>query len=468
MMKKFLFLAAAMAMMASMPSMAQDIKLKGVGHYNRYDDGDQMPSKYVGWNYDLGKAIFVVDQGIYAMTWNGSTLSTPVKEPAVNISDFYSGGQYTDNDKAVWAANFNLMYGNSGAVYVDGQIVTVMSRDEQSTTDEELFAIRKWDAVTGDLLNGPEEYAHASRNLESAGMSYNPVDGKVYGLFYLTGQELSEEFTSDPDFFVDEDGESSSTDAGYCLCSVDLQTMQITPITPGLYYRNFVAFAINSEGRAFAITSGGTSGYEGADGKIYNMDNELSGAELCEFNLSTGLMFTVSVPAVDEETGETYYEQKNPYPGLGYCSQYSRQSACFAKSNPNILYWNGFYNSGKGVNDWGSWSSLPDKEWRTNGKFDTCLYQIDITSGVCTRLAKIPNRWRFSCMWVDGDDCSDGAGINVVSAIENLTTAIDNGEVQVFNAAGQSVYSGNAAGMNLTKGLYIVKQGTKAQKVLVK
>ncbi|MBR5652495.1 MAG: hypothetical protein IKX22_00205 [Prevotella sp.] len=405
-MKRKLYFLTVMALMVALPSMAQ-IKIKGIGHWNRYDNGDQMESEYVGWNSALGKAIFIVEQGIYAMTWDGTTLSTPVKEPPVNKSDFYSNGQFTDNDKALWANNFNLMVGNSGAAYVHGQLVTVYSRDEQSTVDEVLFAVRKWDANTGDLLSNPDDYMAMSSNIESAGMCYNPKDGLVYGLFYLTNQDLGEEITSDPDFFVDQDGDATSTDAGYCLCTVDINTMQITPITPGLYYRNFVAFAINSEGRAFAITSGGTGGYEGADGKMYNIDNELTGAELCEFDLTTGIMKTVPTPAVDPETGESYVEQVNPYPALGYCSQYSRQSACFAKSNPNILYWNGFYNSGKGVNEYGSWTSLPDREWRTNGKYDTCLYTIDITTGECTRVAMIPNRWRFSCMWIDGDDCSD-------------------------------------------------------------
>lgn len=405
-MKKKVYFLTVMALMVALPSMAQ-IKIKGIGHWNRYDNGDQMESEYVGWNSALGKAIFIVEQGIYAMTWDGTTLSTPVKEPPVNKSDFYSNGQFTDNDKALWANNFNLMVGNSGAAYVHGQLVTVYSRDEQSTVDEVLFAVRKWDANTGDLLSNPDDYMAMSSNIESAGMCYNPKDGLVYGLFYLTNQDLGEEITSDPDFFVDQDGDATSTDAGYCLCTVDINTMQITPITPGLYYRNFVAFAINSEGRAFAITSGGTGGYEGADGKMYNIDNELTGAELCEFDLTTGIMKTVPTPAVDPETGESYVEQVNPYPALGYCSQYSRQSACFAKSNPNILYWNGFYNSGKGVNEYGSWTSLPDREWRTNGKYDTCLYTIDITTGECTRVAMIPNRWRFSCMWIDGDDCSD-------------------------------------------------------------
>ena len=213
------------------------VALMGIGHSNRYDDGDQMKSKYVGYNSSLQKSIFVVDQSIYSMNWDGSALSSPVKKPAVNISDFYSNGQFTDNNKALWANNFNMMYGNSGAVNANGTIYTIMSRDADSAGDDERFAVRSWDATTGDLLtNG---YYPASANLESAGMAVNPVDGKVYGLFYLTNQDLPSSITDDPDFFEDSEGDATSTDAGYCICSIDLATMTVTPITPGLYYYNF-------------------------------------------------------------------------------------------------------------------------------------------------------------------------------------------------------------------------------------
>ena len=124
-----------MAAAFCLPVNAQELKLNGIGHLNRHDDAEQMTTEYVGWNAELQKPIFIVEQGIYTMTWDGQSLTEPKKEPAVNKADFYSGGKYTDNAKAEWANNFNMMYGNSGAVYVDGQLVTVMSRDEQSTPD---------------------------------------------------------------------------------------------------------------------------------------------------------------------------------------------------------------------------------------------------------------------------------------------------------------------------------------------
>ena len=394
----------SLLMMAAVTVSAQ-VTLKGIGHNNRYEDGEQMKTQYLGWNSELQKAIFIVDNGIYGMTWNGTTLTTPAKDPAVVASEIKG-----NNEKEIWANNFNMMYGNSGAAYVNGKLVTVFSRDESSTVDEELFRVCKWDANTGDLLS--TEIRPKSDHLESAGMSYNPIDGKVYGLFYMTGQQLPTEITDDPDYFEDQDADMTDGDAGYCLCTINLSTMKVTPITKGLYYYNFITFAINSEGRAFALTSGGSSAPEGEDGKQRDINNNLIGAQLWEFDLTTGLIKTTPVQKTDPETGEIYTDYEPLVGATGYSSQYRRQAACFAKSDPNKMYWVGYYNSGKGINEWGSWGTLPDSEWRTNGKYDTALYEVDITTGEANRLTKVDNRWIFSALWVDGDDCSDDSTVD--------------------------------------------------------
>jgi hypothetical protein len=123
-------------------------------------------------------------------------------------------------------------------------------------------------------------------------------------------------------------------------------------------------------------------------------------------------MKTRAVEKVDLE-GQTYTDQEPLVPATGYCSQYKRQAACFAKSNPGKMYWVGYYNSGKGINEWGSWAALSDKEWRTNGKYDTALYEIDVNTGETTQVTKVNNRWIFSALWIEDDDASDGAGIDV-------------------------------------------------------
>ena len=454
--KNYSAMAFALTAMLCLPMQAQELTLKGIGHNNRYDDGDQMKSTYVGWNSELGKAIFIVDNGIYAMTYDGLTLSKPVKDPAVVASEVKAS-----NEKQLWANNFNLMYGNSGGAYVDGRLVTVMSRDEQSTEDDYLFATRLWDATTGNLLK--DEIRPKSDLLESAGMSFNPIDGKVYGLFYLTGRDLPSEVTSDPDYFEDADDDMTDGDAGYAICTIDLTTMTVTPVTPGLYYYNFITFAINSEGRAFALTSGGSSGYMDTDGKLRNIDNELAGAQLCEFDLATGLLVRNAVTRIDED-GEPYTDYEFPTQGTGYSSQYKRQAACFAKSNPNKMYWVGYVNSGKGVNSYGSWTTLDNREWRTNGLFDTALYEVDINTGEATMLSKVPNRWTFSALWVEGDDPSDGSdywnngpsaigGINAAAAAEGTCWSLD----------GQ--YLGTQAP---AKGIYVTRHNGKNRKVVVK
>ena len=383
--KKFTLVALAMLALC-LTANADPIKIKGVYNNNRYDDhADHWYSTYVGWNSTLGKAIFVVENGIYAMEVEGNSVTTPVKEPDVVISDFYSNGQFTNDAMALWANNFNLMYGNSGAVKAGDRIVTVTSRSGDEVEDSERFAVRKWNAETGDLLNSPSEYHAKSEWLESAGMCVNPKDGKVYGMFYLTDVQLPDEIINDPDFFGD------SIDSGYAICTIDLDNMVVTPITSGLYYDNFVTFSINSDGRAFAMTAGSTAGYEGEDGKFYDINGNLTGAHVMEFDLASGLMI-------------------NDLGATGYCSQAKRQSACFSMKDPNKMYWNGFVNSGMGYNNYGNWAPLPDNNWLNNGKYDTALYEVDITTGETTRIAKIDNRFTFSAMWVVEDD--EPAGVD--------------------------------------------------------
>ena len=418
-MKKFTFLVLALAALCSLSANAQ-LKIKGVYQQGRDNDGE-LGGEYLGWNTNLGKGISIVPQGIYLMEWDGTALTAPEKDPAVNADDFFQrtgmwSGVFTDDDKALWASNFNMMSGNSGAGIKDGIITTVHSRTGEDVETSERFAVRQWNAETGDLIANSNKYYAEDMCLESAGMAVNPLDGKMYGLFYLTAQQLPEEITSDPDFFTDEEGDATDTDAGYCICSIDLETMKITPITKGLYYGNFVTFAINAEGRAFALSSGGTLAATGTEGtediKRTDIDGKLAGAHLFEFDLQSGLMI-------------------NDYPngGTGYCSQAKRQSACFSKNDPNKMYWVGYVNSGKGYTETGALGNLPDKEWKTNGKYDTALYEVDITTGEATRLAVIPNRYTFSCMWVleneepglRGDVTGDGkVDVEDVNAVINI------------------------------------------------
>ncbi len=410
--------------------MAQNITFHGVYQTSRDDDyPNGVYSEYVGWNYTLQKAIFIVQQGLYKMEWNGSTLTMPEKDPAVNKADFYSNGQFTDDAKALWAANFNMMYANSGAIIADGILTTVMSRTDMQnpdgtwvTNDTTRFAVRKWDAQTGDLISS--EIRPAWDCLESAGMAVNPKDGKVYGLFHITNKYLPDSILNDPDFFAEESADS--TDSGYAICTIDLDKMEISQITPGLYYENFVTFAINSEGRAFALTSGGGTAAEPAeDGKLYDINGQLSGSHLYEFDLQSGLMIA------DQRAG------------TGYSSQIRRQAACFSKDDPNKMYWMGYYNSGMGFDDWGNWNPLSDLNWKANRKYDTSFYEVDITTGEGTRLANVADRYLFAYMWVEGEEDMPTAGLRGDVNMNNEVTIAD------VTALIDYLLSGDATGISL-------------------
>lgn len=444
---KFKLSVLAIVAMMCVPVMGQ-VTIKGIVNNNRYDDGDQLEnkSKYVGYlpaSLDpagVGKAIFASKNGMYEMEVN-TTKIEPVQYPNIPVSEYYSGGTFTDPEKALLVNDFNNMMGNSGALYANGELWTVYCRDLQSSEPEDMFVARHWDATTGKML---KEFPHYSEDkvLESAGMAFNPIDNQIYGLFYVTRADLPEDITSDPDYFVDEDDQyegRSGQDAGYAIGKLNTETMEVTLITKGLYYYNFVTFAINSEGRAFALTSGGTSGVTVSDDDdhLVDMYGNLTGAQLIEFNLETGNMIGQEVERTDAY-GETYTSYEPLVGATGYASQYRRQAACFAKSNPNKMYWNGYVNSGKGIGAGGSWTSLPDKEWRTNGKYDTALYEVDITTGKATRLAKIQDRYAFSCLWVEGDDNSDGQDI-INTGIQNVNNDRLPQSDARYNIAGQRV-----------------------------
>lgn len=374
---------------------AQNMTFRGVYQTSRddaYPNGYY--SEYVGWSSTYMKPIFIVQQGLYKMEWSGNTLSMPEKYPAINKEEFSSNGMITDEAKALWVTNFNMMYANSGAIIDNGILTTVMSRTDMdgnsgahvvpgaSVNDTTRFAVRKWNAATGDLIS--EEIRPAWDCLQSAGMAKNPKDGKVYGLFYIANKYLPDSLLNDPDFFADE--AADSTDSGYAICTIDLDKMEITQITPGLYYSNFITFTINSEGRAFALTSGGTAAVLGDDGRFYDINGQLSGAHLFEFDLTSGLI-------IADNRSNT-----------GYMSQVKRQAACFSKNDPNKMYWMGYYNSGLGYDDSGNWNPLPDKNWLSNGKYDTSLYEVDVTTGEAHRISNIADRYMFAYMWIDGEE----------------------------------------------------------------
>lgn len=384
---------------------AQTLEIRGVKANARYDDGSTYKSEYIGWDSEKGKAIFKVDQGLWKLGVTADTVTAEVLK------------------------DDNLMYANSGAVYINDTIVTVYSRESDEDATKMEFKVRWWKASDGALLR--EATFPKEANLESRGMSYNPVDGKVYGLFYFTDVPLPVP-TSELDSTEVQEGDT--TDAGYALATIDLNTMKLTQITPGIYYDNFITLACSPEGRIFAMTSGGY---------------------LVEFDRQTGMIMTKTTV---NEKGETV--QVNKYEHSGVQSQFKRQAACFDFTTGK-MYWNGFVNNGMGYNDYGSYGPLSDRYWKTNHKYDTALYEVNTETGKATRIAGIENRLSLACMWIPGKDASELTGIEEISS-----KAADN--VKVYNQNGMLVYAGSKAAMNLSKGLYIAKQGDKAMKFIIR
>ena len=160
----FTILLGAALFGAAQTAMAQVLDFRGVKANARYDDGETTHNEYLGWDEETGMAIFKVDQGLWRLSLTADTVNSEVIH-----------GE-------------NLMYGNSGSVYVNDTIVTVYSRESEEDATKMEFKVRWWKASTGEKLR--EETFSKEANLESRGMSFNPVDKKVYGLFYFTDVAL--------------------------------------------------------------------------------------------------------------------------------------------------------------------------------------------------------------------------------------------------------------------------------------
>jgi hypothetical protein len=106
------------------------------------------------------------------------------------------------------------------------------------------------------------------------------------------------------------------------------------------------------------------------------------------------------------------------------------------------MYWMGYFNSGLGYDEYGNWNPLSDKNWLSNGKYDTSLYEVDVTTGEAHRISNIDDRYMFAYMWIDGEEEFAPVGVrgdvnndgNV--SIDDVTTLIDSllkGNVQDLN-----------------------------------
>ena len=100
--KRFTFTMMVIMAMCSLTAVAQNVTLRGVyqtSRDNAYPNGEY--SEYVGWSYNSMRPIFIVQQGLYKMEWDGATLTMPEKFPAINKQEFSSNATITDEAKAL-------------------------------------------------------------------------------------------------------------------------------------------------------------------------------------------------------------------------------------------------------------------------------------------------------------------------------------------------------------------------------
>ena len=179
----------------------------------------------------------------------------------------------------------------------------------------------------------------SSRNLESKDMCYDPYDDKVYGIFQIT------------------ESMGDDTNSGYKLCSIDLETMQKTEISGSFFQTIFTALAVSPEGRIYGIAT---------DGSFW------------EFNKQTGAPSLVG--------------------NIGFKTNANNRTSAAFDMRTGKMYWIGYINNG--LDSTGK--NLDSREWKTNGKFDTALYEINTETGAATMIQKIPNRASYSGLYVVG------------------------------------------------------------------
>ena len=248
----------------------------------------------------------------------------------------------------------STIYGNQGAIYVDGYYYTFYGREKQSEDDpynydtdmnntEEEMVVRKWDATNWTMVE--EKIYDTNANLNFCDLTYDANEDKVYCIY------------SD----ISGSGEDAFNE--YYFGSLDLQTMTVTRISKRALSTEFRALAANPNGKVYAI------GYASSpyDGK------------LCTFDKVTG-EFTV--------VGD-----------VGHGIQRTMQSAvCDWRTGK--MYWAGPMNDGKDHS-------------REGNRYGTALYEVNIETGASTLLSRFPMKETVVGMYVVGDIVKKNLDVNI-------------------------------------------------------
>lgn len=240
--------------------------------------------------------------------------------------------------------------------------------------------------------------------LESYDMCYSPSDDKYYGIFKSLVQGDDE--TSDEDDY-------DETRLG----TIDLNTMEITYISqeplPNLIY----GLAASPEGDIYGILP---------------VDVQTGKGALVKFDKTNGTYSVVG--------------------SLGFKTQFRRMSATIDQRTGK-MYWVGYINDGID----------PETGTHSRDYNKVALYEVNLTTGAAVKIYDMPYKCVISGLYVkDGD--RNLTGIGTISAESLNKDAVAN----IYSTNGQLVFTGKAADAQLQRGIYIIRQGENACKMIVR
>ena len=248
----------------------------------------------------------------------------------------------------------STLYGNQGAIYVDGYYYTFYGREKQSEDDpynydtdmnntEEEVVVRKWDATNWTMLE--EKIYKTNANLNFTDLTYDANDDKVYCIY------------------SDISGSGEDAFSEYYFGSLDLQTMTVTRISKRSLTTEFRALAANPNGKIYAI------GYASSpyDGKLCTIDKN-TGEFTDVGDVGHGIQRTMQSAVCDWRTGK--------------------------------MYWAGPMNDGKDHS-------------REGNRYGTALYEVNIETGASTLLSRFPFKETVVGMYVVGDIVKKNFDVNI-------------------------------------------------------
>lgn len=325
----FTFAAVAMLSLTPMAANAQSAKLHGNvinGYHNGYEDTSRYYEEWTTWNV-----------GIWTFE-NGE------------MTPWVTAGTTADETTL---QSENRLYGNCGAVYVDGFYYTFFGREKSGENDpgnydteygqaENEIVVRKWDATTWEMLS--EEVKAPTSDLSFTDLTYDPIEGRVYCVY------------------LDIEGSGDDAFSNYYFGWLDLDNMEVHRISQKALSMEIRALAANPNGKLYGI------GYAASPYGYYFVE-------------------------IDKATGDITEIGNNKDANNGRQAIQRTMQSAVCDWRDGKMYWIGPMNAGK--------TKEPREQLLQNHA--TALYQVDIATGRPTMLMKMPLMEQVTGLWVEGD-----------------------------------------------------------------